>query len=405
MARSGLILPPSSRQPPRLPRRGTAGRGFPRLVSMGAPRKHRRPRHAVALGRAEPVTGRRWLIGIILFSLLVHALIVLAIVFISRHTRAWQEPLPKEKPPEVNLVLAPPPVPPPSRRPDFIPTQPQQNTPPQQTPLISDNDNRLQSRNQKSRNPDQPLPDVTGHKDHSLDLHSRAPSPEVKSQPSPPAPQEAKPKPQKQKPSTKPNQVKPAPPNPNATHPMENPGKGTESAKQKPPDQQYDPNGLPVLPALNAPTLQPQTPQTEPIPQTRQASPPRTVPSFAVYQSDVSGQAGTPGDNSPAAMATDLGRYKAKVYRAVGALWYSKVNKQLQVLGVGTVHISYTIYADGTLRITADPDGGNPALMLLHSLSVNSMTEAAPFDQFSDAMRKQVGDSYTDDFSFSIYGD
>jgi hypothetical protein len=103
-------------------------------------------------------------------------------------------------------------------------------------------------------------------------------------------------------------------------------------------------------------------------------------------------------------MASDLGRYKARVYRAVGSRWYAKVANQLQVLGVGTVHITYTIYSDGHLEIRSDPDAGNPALMLLHSISINSMTEAAPFGSFSDAMKKQVGDSYTDDFSFSIYG-
>jgi hypothetical protein len=139
------------------------------------------------------------------------------------------------------------------------------------------------------------------------------------------------------------------------------------------------------------------------VPQT-QAAPPRSVPSFAVYQSDVSGQAGALGDNSPAAMATDLGRYKAKVYRAVGAQWYNKVNQQIQVLGVGTVHVTYTISKDGILTITADPDSTNPSLMLLHSISINAMTEAAPFDHFSPAMIKEVGDSYSDDFSFSIYG-
>ncbi len=358
----------------------------------------------MTLARGEPATRKRWLIALILFSLLMHVLIVLAIVFINRHTPKWQPPTPDEKPPEVNLVLAPPPTPA-GHKPEFIPTEPQQNATHQPSPFISDHDARLQSKNRTARNKEAPLPDVTGRKDPSLDLHSQAPSPLVKSNPSPPAPEQPKEKPQKQKPAPKPNKAtKPAPPNPDATQPTDNPSTGRQPVTEKPSDQQYDPNGLPVLPALNAPTLQPQTPQTEVIQQTQRAAPPRSVPSFAVYQSDVTGQAGAPGDNSPAAMATDLGRYKAKVYRAVGALWYSKVNNQLQVLGVGTVHISYTIYADGTLRITADPDGGNPALMLLHSLSINSMTEAAPFDHFSDAMRKQVGDSYSDDFSFSIYG-
>ena len=121
--------------------------------------------------------------------------------------------------------------------------------------------------------------------------------------------------------------------------------------------------------------------------------------------SDISGAAGLPGDNTPAAMATDLGRYKAKVYRAVGARWYEKVNRQIQVLGVGTVHITYTIHADGHMEIVADPDSSNPSLMLLHTISLDSMLQSAPFDPFSESMKKQVGESYTDDFTFSVYGD
>jgi hypothetical protein len=126
-------------------------------------------------------------------------------------------------------------------------------------------------------------------------------------------------------------------------------------------------------------------------------------PSFAVYQSDVSGQAGVPGDNSPATMATDLGRYKAKVYRAVGARWYEKVNSQIQVLDKGTVRIKFRIYSDGHLVIESDPEGGESSLALLHSVSLNSMTEAAPFDPFSDKMKKEVGDSFADEFSFNVY--
>jgi hypothetical protein len=124
--------------------------------------------------------------------------------------------------------------------------------------------------------------------------------------------------------------------------------------------------------------------------------------SFVVHQSNVSDEAGQTVDNSPAARATELGRYKARVYSAVGSRWYAKVSNQLQVLGVGTLHITYTIHLDGSLEITADPDQGNPALMLLHSISINSMTEAAPFPPFTDAMKKEVGNSYTGDFSFSV---
>jgi hypothetical protein len=33
------------------------------------------------------------------------------------------------------------------------------------------------------------------------------------------------------------------------------------------------------------------------------------------------------------------------------------------------------------------------------------MLRSSPFDPFSDAMKRDVGESYTDDFTFSVYGD
>jgi len=409
MARSGLILPstearirrpqplrPASRLSRRVPVPTTGGRRI-RLDGGGPPRKHRRPRHERRLVQDLPGSPKGWLIAVIVLSLLAHVLIVLAFVVVGRHMPKWSEPVKIEKPPEVALVLAPPP--PPAAKPEFFPTQPQANAPHKAAPFISDNDAALQSRNQQARKPNSPLPDVTGQPDHSFDLQSTPPALKFDRNPTPPAEQP------NQKSEAKPNDAtKPAPPDPSAIRPTDNPQRSHETAvKAKPIDQQFDPNGLPVLPALNEPTLAPQTPQTQPIPSPRKPTP-ASKQSFAVTQSDVQGVVGQPGDNSPAAMATDLGRYKAKVYRAVGARWYEKVASQLQVLGVGTVHINFTIYSDGHMVITADPDASNQSLMLLHSISLNSMTESAPFDAFSPAMKKEVGDSYSDDFSFSIYG-
>jgi hypothetical protein len=173
---------------------------------------------------------------------------------------------------------------------------------------------------------------------------------------------------------------------------------------------QVDPlTGLPVLPPINAPTIAPQTP-VNPAQQTK-VQPAAPPPSFQLDKSDVSGSAGASGPNSVAANATALGRYKAKVYRAVGSRWYQKVGDQLQVLPVGAVRVQYTIYKDGTVT-TKVLDGGNSTMQLLLSISVNSIRESAPFDKFDDVpgLREELaktqggnGDSFTDDFSFSVY--
>jgi hypothetical protein len=373
---------------------------------MPAPRKNRRPRRPLSPAPAEPSAPKWWLIALILFSLLAHVLIVLAFVFIGRHTPKWKDLAKDAPPPEVTLTLAQPP-PLPLQRPTFIPTEPDPNAPKQNSPLISDNESALKSRDQATRKANVPLPDVKGHP-HASDLREKPPSPASKPQPAtPPTPksqqQPPQPNPAKPNPATKPE-----PPTPTQAHPSDNPEKtaGKQDVKRPVQPQPENPDGLPVLPPIPAPTIAQESPQTVQIQQVQRKAAPQSAPSFAVHQTDVSGQAGAPGDNSPSAMATDLGRYKAKVYRAVGSRWYAKIgDQQMQVLGVGTVHISYRIYADGHMEILGDPDGHTPSLMMLHSISLNSMTEAAPFEPFSDKMKKEVGESYTDDFSFSIYGD
>jgi hypothetical protein len=120
---------------------------------------------------------------------------------------------------------------------------------------------------------------------------------------------------------------------------------------------------------------------------------------------DMQGKAGISGAPSPEAMPTDFGKYKALVYQAVGTRWYPKVNNQFQLLGVGSVRIQYTIYSDGTVT-TKVLDGGSSSMQMLLSISLNSITEAAPFPPFTPGMLKQLKgeDSYTDEFTFSVYG-
>jgi hypothetical protein len=367
--------------------------------------KNLRPRRTLPIETDRRSIRKLWLIIFVLLSLLAHVLLVLSIVFIAWHTpkpRALAQDAP---PPQVSLTLQPAP----RQRPNFIPTEPDEGAPPQKSPLISDNDQRLHSKNRVARAPNVPMPDVTG-KNHHASLRETPSSPPTKNPDTNPSPPTAEQQQQQPTPPTPPKPAKPtkptkpAPPQPDqpsALTPMATPLK---AKPQKPVPQ--DPNGLPVLPSIDAPTLAPQetvtTQQVTPMQRRRASSPP---PSFAVHQSDVSGAAGIQGDNSAQAMATDLGRYKAKVYRAVGARWYTGVNSQIQLLGVGTVHITYTIHSDGRMEIMADPDSNNASLMLLHTISLDAMLRSSPFDPFSDAMKRDVGESYTDDFTFSVYGD
>jgi outer membrane biosynthesis protein TonB len=144
-------------------------------------------------------------------------------------------------------------------------------------------------------------------------------------------------------------------------------------------------------------------------PPNQAAQPLAPAPSQLQQAASVHGALGRAGDNSPAAMATALGKYKQKVYYAVGSHWYPKIDNSFQLIGAGVVHIQFTIHSDGTVD-TKVLDGGSSGMQILLAISINSIREAAPYDPFPPEMVKELisqqggdGSSYTDDFTFSIY--
>ena len=366
---------------------------------------------------AEESSSFKWVIVFALLSLLAHIIIIAVILLIT----IYMPPPPVHVPPPdntVNLTLeqAPPqPMPKQGQKPLFISTNPDASAKPNQdTPVESNHDNRLKSENKTARKPDAPLPDVTGKKDHSLDLQTTPlsssqkpqqanPTPPTPKQedPKPPTPQQPKQQPQAQKPQPQP--AKPTQKPPEQTPPKPSPPQPSKNT--------VDPiTGLPVLPPIDAPTLAPQTQPTQ-TPQTQRPAAAAPPPSFQVDKSDVAGSTAAQGANSAATRATPLGRYKALVYRAVGSRWYAKVGQSQSLLPVGRVHVQFTIYADGTVE-TKTLDSGNSNMQMLLSISINSIREAAIFPKFDDypGMREDLikeqggdGSSYTDDFWFSVY--
>ena len=340
-------------------------------------------------------SNKRLLMDVILLSLLAHALLIVLLLFISVFM-----PMPAIKAPAapqtttLTLIKAPPEKP----KQTFMLTTPQPNVPHKIQPTISANDTELTSKNQVARKRESIMPDVTG-KPHATDLNN---SPQVTAPPKPevsttqPTPKESKPE-------------KPTPPQPNPSQgkqptpqPQSKPQPPTPLAP-KPQPQQVDENGFPVLPPLHVATMAPpnSTPQSL-----------APAPSQRAEAAESHGSIGKSGANSPAAMKTLLGMYKQRVYQAVGSHWYPKVDNQFQILGVGVVHIQFTIHADGTVETKVLDDGGNTMQTLL-SISISSIRDAAPYDKFDaypglreEIIKEQGGDgnSYTDDFSFSIYG-
>ncbi|HEX4140731.1 MAG TPA: hypothetical protein VHY09_10320 [Candidatus Methylacidiphilales bacterium] len=328
----------------------------------------------------------KWVMIFIVVSLLLHALLFTGIVLISRLV-----PTPKfvtPEPPKENKIALSIIQPPPAPKPIFIPTQPQLNTPHVKQQVESANDTVKQSRAKTAHNPDSIMPEIEG-KQHAPDMHN---SPQVKA-PKTPQPSTTPPTPraQPQKPSPTPapqvaQQVQPRPMPPRPPKPA--------PPKPTPPQEQVDPlTGLPVLAPIAAPTMAPRN-QTQPL---------APAPSQKAEAGSVHGSLGRAGDNSPAAMQTDLGKYKQYVYEVVGSYWYPQIDQKFGTIGVGSVHIQFTIHKDGTLSDVQVLDGDNSNLLILRDVSLNSLRSPAPFKPFSPSMIKEVGDSYTDDFSFSVY--
>jgi outer membrane biosynthesis protein TonB len=327
----------------------------------------------------------KWVVIFILLSLLAHAVIIATILLITVFM-----PVPKmivPEPPRTTLTLTPlPPVPATPKKPIFIPTSPDANAPHKMQPIESANDTELKSKSKKPRAPDSIMPDVIG-KEHNPNLNNSPkvqapPNPEVSS--TPPTPKPAKPeKPTPPQPNPQQGRQIPAPPTPKPLPP-------TPPEKAPP---QVDPiTGLPVLPPISAQTM-------------AQENPSLVSPQSAVSQpqqaASIHGALGKSGDNSPAAMATELGKYKQYIYSVVGSYWYPDVDAHFGTIGVGMVHIQFTIHSDGTISDVIVLEGDN--LEILKNISKHALVAPAPFKPFSAAMIKQVGDSYTDDFTFSAY--
>ena len=336
-------------------------------------------------------TTTRWLIYFVLLSLLAHAVIIAAILLITRFMPPPKIPLPDEAGPAVTITQLPPPVPTAPPKKIFIPTTPQANVKPVPQQIESANDTALTTKSTVARNPNSIMPDVNG-KEHAPDLNN---TPKVEA---PPKPQEVSSTPPTPKQDTP---QKPTPPQPNPSKaqvppPPKPPQPTLKPLPPKPPVKappQVDPlTGLPVLPEINAPTLAPPNSAAQP------AAP---TPSQLQQATSIHGALGQSGDNSPAAMATELGKYKQYVYSVVGSYWYPSVDKAFGTIGVGVVHIKFTIHSDGTLSDVQVLEGDN--LEILKNISTQALRSPAPFKPFNAAMIKQVGDSYTDDFSFSVY--
>ena len=99
---------------------------------------------------------------------------------------------------------------------------------------------------------------------------------------------------------------------------------------------------------------------------------------------------------------TEEGRYKVKLYRAIGSRWYQYVHMDTGLLNIGSVKIKFYVKSDGTisdLQVTSGRD--NTALEAISRRSI--MEVSGQLEPFSASMKEKMGDGFWDDVNFSIY--
>ncbi|MES2310083.1 MAG: hypothetical protein V4507_14615 [Verrucomicrobiota bacterium] len=243
--------------------------------------------------------------------------------------------------------------------------------------LESDQNTKLKSREQGVGS-ELPLPQQTGDPRSSfsyLQTPASRPTPQ-KSSPQPPSPQ--------------------TPP-------------ALQPADQSPPqEQQKSPlslpqDGVPLFPqnTPKKPTPSPAaTPKQQAENKPSQAS---TAMSFARDKSQLNGAKNAEnGESSPEAKATDLGRYKSKMYRTIGSRWYLMVDQQMSLLAIGAIKIKFYVQANGVIRDIQVAEQ-NGRVEILEKICLRAVRDSGPFEPFNDNLKQQLGEGYWEDITFTIY--
>jgi outer membrane biosynthesis protein TonB len=133
-------------------------------------------------------------------------------------------------------------------------------------------------------------------------------------------------------------------------------------------------------------------------------SPPTEFSAASPYRrkTQLDGGAAQNGEASIAIRETELGRYKQKLFNAIGSRWHLMVQKNGSMLEIGIVRVRFTITADGRIKNLQVIQGEQlSTLMRVSRQSIFDLDQ--PWEPFSPTMRQQIGDEYTEEVSFTIY--
>ena len=164
--------------------------------------------------------------------------------------------------------------------------------------------------------------------------------------------------------------------------------------------------GLPVATPTPTTSARPEqdakpAPQAAPAAGHTQGNVPPSMFSAEKHLSEVKGGAIQGDDISMASQETELGRYKSKLYRAIGSRWYLYVQRQISLLSVGNVRLRFYVRANGVIEKIEVIKGD--ARSPLAAISRRSVTDVGAMEPFSEQLRQQLGEGYSEEITFSIY--
>lgn len=232
-----------------------------------------------------------------------------------------------------------------------------------------------------------PLPNLTGEKSDALNLRDSPYSPQTRNQPSQPSPEQKQQQEQREEPNRK------------------------EDDREQEEKKESRPNSLTRSPQGLLLTREEEQKRQELLEKKRrelealdasQSSPPPMAFSAERRQSRLPGGAEIGPTDSFGAEQTDLGRYKQKLYRAIGSRWYIYVEQSRGLVSLGKVRIRFFVRADGVFeQIQVISGDRNSQLYVISRRSI--MENSGQLEPFSEKMRQQLGDGYWEEISFTIH--
>lgn len=294
---------------------------------------------------------RRKIAWAIAASVFVHALVAYSLAAFSGVFTPPALADVEDKPPEMTLVDLTPAAPA-ERNPAFVETDPAhaaKEAPKEQT-FVS-NANSIAASNVPATG-DAPLPSQNGRDQPFLNLNTQQYSEASKganARPQPPAPaipERSTPPPKQAPTATATATAKPSePPKPTATPlPLASPEPQQLAMLRPTPPPPLNPaeeteTAPPIAPAPTAPSV----PRPEPQ---------RPSSSYQAQkeQTKISGRITNRGSSSVNAVGTPLGQYQKTVYDAIGQRWYRRMKNNMDLVTIGTAHVSAEISPEGRIQ-------------------------------------------------------